>query len=65
MDSPKETELEARLARVEESLAALQRSMDALQAERSDAPAGGWAYRNPRGARRDPLADQVSQGRAA
>jgi predicted membrane protein DUF2339 len=65
MDSPKETELEARLARVEESLAALQRSMDALQAERSDAPAAGWAYRNPRGSRRDPLADQVSQGRAA
>jgi uncharacterized membrane protein len=65
MDSPKERELEARLATVEESLAALQRSMDALLAERSDAPAAGWAYRNTRNARRDPLADQVSQGRAA
>jgi uncharacterized membrane protein len=65
MDSPKEIELEARLTTVEESLAALQRSMDALLAERSDAPAAGWAYRNTRNASRDPLADQVSQGRAA
>lgn len=65
MDSPKEAELEARLARVEESIAGLQRSMDALLAERSDAPAGGWAYRNTRNAGRDPIADQARQGRGA
>lgn len=63
MDSTKENEVEARLARVEASIAALQRSMDALMAERSDAPASGWAYRSSHDRGYDPLAEQQSQRR--
>jgi uncharacterized membrane protein len=57
MDSSRETELEARLARVEQAIGALQRSVDALFAEHSPSPA--------RGAQRDRLAEQVFDGRAS
>ena len=59
MDSSREIEFEARLARVEQSIALLQRSVDALLAERSTASAG----RVPRAEKRDQLAEQVFQGR--
>jgi hypothetical protein len=58
MDSPKEIELEARLARVEQSIALLQRSVDALLAERP-APARETSAWSSGGAKPDPLADQV------
>ena len=59
MDSPKEIELETRLARVEQSIALLQRSVDALLAERSAATARDAAERRSSDTRPDPLADQV------
>src|SRR5688572_14484327 len=62
MNSSRETEFEARLARVEQSIAALQRSVDALLAERS-APATTASQPGLGGARRDPLAEQVHEGR--
>jgi uncharacterized membrane protein len=62
MDSSKELELEARLASVEESIAALQRSLETLLSDRTEPPIAGWAYRNSRRAKRDPLAYQVRAG---
>jgi hypothetical protein len=65
MDSPKETGLEARLASVEESIAALQRTVDALMVERTEAPHAGWAYRSFRLGKREPIADPLTEGRGA
>ena len=65
MDSPKETGLEARLASVEESIAALQRTVDALMVERPEAPHAGWAYRSFRLGRRDPVEDPLRDARGA
>ncbi len=59
MDSPKEIEFEARLARVEQSIEVLQRSVDALLAERGIASAPEPSERSSRDQRRDPLAEQV------
>jgi hypothetical protein len=61
MDSTKEMEFETRLARVEQSIAALQRSLDALFAESS--PAVGRTGSNLRGGRRDRLAEQMLDAR--
>src|SRR5687767_5514242 len=61
MDSTKEMEFETRLARVEQSIAALQRSIDALFAESS--PAVGRTGSDLRGGRRDRLAEQVLDAR--
>lgn len=63
MDSSREIEFEVRLARVEQSIALLQRSVDALIAESSPAPAREASERSSRDAGRDPLADQVFHGR--
>ena len=65
MDSRKETELETRIASVEESIAALQRTVDALMVERSEAPHAGWAYRSFRLGKREPVADPLTEGRGA
>ncbi len=65
MDSSREIEFEARVARVEQSIAMLQRSVDALLAERSPAPAPGASERSARDERRDPLADQIFHGRGS
>ena len=65
MDSPKERELEARLASVEVSIAALQRTVDALMVERTEAPHAGWAYRSFRLGKREPVADPLTEGRVA
>ncbi|MBC7790666.1 MAG: DUF2339 domain-containing protein, partial [Anaerolineae bacterium] len=64
MESSRELEFEARLARVEQSITALQRSVDALFAEHSPS-ARATSESDLRGARRDRLAEQVFEGRAA
>lgn len=63
MDLSREIELETRLARVEKSIALLQRSVDALLAERSPAPGRAESEDTFREQRRDPLAEQVLHGR--
>jgi len=63
MDLSREIELEARLVRVEKSIALLQRSVDALLAERAPAPARAESEGTFREQRRDPLAEQVLHGR--
>jgi hypothetical protein len=63
MDSSKETEFEARLARVEESIVVLQRSIDALIAGHSRTPARPTPQPTVGGARPNPLAEQVFEGR--
>src|SRR5687767_1820370 len=65
MDSPKGKEIEARLASVEESIAALQRRLDALMVERREARHAGWAYRSFGLGKREPIVDPLSEGRAA
>src|SRR5258706_4361957 len=61
MDSSREMEFEARLARIEQAIAALQRSVDGIVSGR-----GSLAATSPessfRDERRDPLADQVYSG---
>ena len=59
MDLSREIELEARLVRVEKSIALLQRSVDSLLAERAPAPARAESEGTFREQRRDPLAEQV------
>ena len=63
MDLSREIELEARLVRVEKSIALLQRSVDSLLAERAPAPARAESEGTFREQRRDPLAEQVLHGR--
>ncbi len=65
MDSSKEIELEARLARIEQSIALLQRSVDTLLAERSPARERGASETAFLEQRRDPLAEQVFHGRGS
>ena len=60
MDSSREIEFDARLAAIEQSIAALQRSVDAILSGR--APQAGSAEPGFRDQRRDPLADQVFAG---
>jgi len=62
MDLSREIDLEARLVRVEKSIALLQRSVDALLAERSHVPGRAESESHGREQRRDPLAEQVLQG---
>jgi hypothetical protein len=65
MDSSREIEFEARLARMEESISVLQRSVDAILAGIAAAPtptASGPSFRDQR---RDPLAEQVFQGQTS
>ena len=63
MDLSREIELEARLVRVEKSIVLLQRSVDALVAERSPAPGRGASEATTSERRRDPLAEEVFRGR--
>ena len=65
MDLSREIELEARLVRVEKSIGLLQRSVDALLAERSPAPERGASQGTSREGRGDPLAEQVFHGRGS
>ena len=61
MDSSREIEFEARLARIEQAIAALQRSVDGILSGHG-ASAAGSAESSFRDERRDPLADQVFSG---
>jgi uncharacterized membrane protein len=63
MDSPRESEFDARLAKIESSIAAIQRSLDSLLAERAPNSTRASSGAAPREVRRDPLAEQVFQGR--
>jgi hypothetical protein len=62
MDSSREIEFEARLARIEESISVLQRSVDAILAGIAAAPTPAASGPNFRDQRRDPLAEQVVKG---
>ncbi|MDP9204802.1 MAG: DUF2339 domain-containing protein [Gemmatimonadota bacterium] len=62
MDSSREIELEARLVRIEQSIAVLQRSVDALLSVRAATP-GAEAADRYGNQKRDPLGDQVFEGR--
>lgn len=64
MDSSREIEFEARLARIEQAIAALQRSVDTILSGHG-APAAASAESGFRDQRRDPLADQVFSGTRA
>lgn len=61
MDLSKEIEFEARLARMEHAVVALQRSVEAMLSGHAQ-PAGAAAEAAFRDQRRDPLADQVFAG---
>ncbi|HKC80643.1 MAG TPA: DUF2339 domain-containing protein, partial [Gemmatimonadaceae bacterium] len=61
MDSSREIEFEARLARIEQAIAALQRSVDGIVSGRGS-PAATSPESSFRNERRDPLADQVYSG---
>ncbi len=61
MDSSREIEFEARLARIEQAIAALQRSVDGIVSGRGS-PAATSPESSFRDERRDPLADQVFSG---
>ena len=61
MDSSREIEFEARLARIEQAIVALQRSVDGIVSGRG-APAAASRESGFRDERRDPLADQVFSG---
>jgi hypothetical protein len=63
MDTSRESEFDARLAKIENSIAAMQRSLDALLAERAPSSARATSGSGSREARGDPLAEQVFQGR--
>jgi hypothetical protein len=63
MDSARESEFDARLAKIETSIAAMQRSLDALLAERSPASARNPPGSGAREGMRDPLAEQVFHAR--
>lgn len=65
MDSTREMEFEARLARVEQSIATLQRSIDALFAEHSPSVARAGSGADARGGRRDRLAEQEFDARGS
>jgi len=65
MDSSREIEFEARLARIEESISALQRSVDAILGGIAAAPTRGASGPSFRDQRRDPLAEQVFQGQTS
>ena len=61
MDSSREIEFEARLARIEQAIAALQRSVDGILSGHGAAAAAS-AESSFRDERRDPLADRVFSG---
>ena len=61
MDSSRESDYDVRLAKIEKSIAAMQRSINALLAQR--APAPGPAESEAGEHKRDPLAEQVFHGR--
>ena len=61
MDSSREIEFEARLVRIEQAIAILQRSVDAILSGHG-ASATASAESSFRDERRDPLADQVFSG---
>jgi len=61
MDSSREIEFEARLVRIEQAIAILQRSVDAILSGHG-APAAASAESSFRHERRDPLAEQVFSG---
>jgi hypothetical protein len=63
MDSSREIEFEARLTRIEQSIALLQRSVDAILAERGAALYSEAAERPFNDRRPDPLAEHVFRGR--
>jgi uncharacterized membrane protein len=63
MDSSRESEFDSRLAKIENSIAAMQRSLDALLAERAPTSARAPSGPGAREVRRDPLAEQVFHGR--
>lgn len=63
MDSSRETEFAERLARIEQSIALVQRSLDLLLAERSAAAERGTPARVFREQRREPPAEQAVDGR--
>jgi hypothetical protein len=63
MDSSRETEFEARLAKVEQSIALLQRSVDVLFAGHARVDAHASSDPGLGAVRRDPLAEQVFEGR--
>ena len=65
MDSPKETELESRLASVEESIAALQRTVDALMVERPEAPTPDGRTEASASGGENRSRDPLSEGRGA
>jgi hypothetical protein len=65
MDSSRESEFDARLAKIEKSIAAMQRSINALLAHAAPAPEAAPSEAPIRERARDPLAEQVFNNRRA
>ena len=63
MDSSRDSDYDTRLAKIEKSIAAMQRSIDALLAQRAPAPGPTESEAARRDQIRDPLAEQVFHGR--